>query len=187
MAIRAFIAIEIDSEIKNRLSEHIDKLKRTGADVKWVLPENIHLTLKFLGHIEEDTLPGLNKIISDVVSSLEPFNISIGNICAFPNRKRPRIVYVCVEDKEGILKKLHGNLNNGVEKFGIKKESKKYIGHITLGRIKTQKNIYKLATALKSETECFLGHEKISYLSLMQSQLTPKGPIYTKLNNFLLN
>ncbi|MCP4270139.1 MAG: RNA 2',3'-cyclic phosphodiesterase [Candidatus Brocadiaceae bacterium] len=187
MAIRAFIAIEIDSEIKNRLSEHIDKLKRTGADVKWVLPGNIHLTLKFLGHIEEDTLPGLNKIVSDAASSLKSFNISIGNISAFPSRKRPRIVYACVEDKENILLKLHENLNNGVEKLGIKKESKKYIGHITLGRIKTQKNIFKLTTALKSESECFFGHEKISYLSLMQSQLTPKGPIYTKLNNFLLN
>jgi 2'-5' RNA ligase len=187
MAIRAFIAIGIDSEIKKRLSKHIDKLKGAGADVKWVVPENIHLTLKFLGYIEEDTLPCLNKIISDAVSSLESFNVSIGNIGAFPSRKRPRIVYVCVEDEENILLKLHGNLNKGVEELGIKKEFKEYVGHITLGRIKTQKNIYKLTTALESETECFFGHEKINYLSLMQSQLTPKGPIYTKLNNFLLN
>jgi len=187
MTIRAFIAIEIDSEIKKRLSKHIDKLKGAGADVKWVVPENIHLTLKFLGYIEEDTLPGLNKIISDAASNLESFNISIGNIGAFPSHKRPRIVYVCVEDKEDLLLKLYENLNKGVEVLGIKKESKKYVGHITLGRIRTQKNISKLTTALESETECFFGYEKINYFSLMQSQLTPKGPIYTKLNNFLLN
>ncbi len=187
MGIRAFIAIEIDSEIKKRLSEHIDKLKRSGADVKWVVPENIHLTLKFLGYIEEDALPGLNKIITDAVSSLESFNITIGHIGAFPSLKRPRVVYVCVDEKGNNLLTLYENLNKGVGELGIKEESRKYVGHITLGRIRTQKNIFKLTTALKSETKCFFGHEKINYLSLIQSQLTPKGPIYTKLNNFLLN
>ncbi len=187
MTIRVFIAIEIADEIKERLSEYIDKLRRAGADVKWVVPENIHLTLRFLGYIEKDTLPGLNKIVSDAVSSQEPFNISIGNIGAFPSLKRPRIVYVCVDEKENNLLKLYENLNKQVEGLGIKEESRKYVGHITLGRIRTQKNISNLTSALKSETDRFFGLEKVSYLTLMQSNLTPKGPIYTKLNNFILN
>ncbi len=187
MAIRAFIAIEIDNEIKNRLSGHIDKLKGIGADVRWVVPENIHLTLKFLGNIEEVFLPNLNEIISDAASNLESFNISIRNIGTFPGIKRPRVVYVCVDEKGNNLLKLYENLNKGVGKFGIKKSSRKYVGHITLGRVRTQKNIAKLTTALKSETECFFGLEKVNYLYLMQSKLTSKGPIYTKLNNFLLN
>ncbi len=187
MAIRAFIAIEIDSGIRKKLSEHIDTLKSAGADVKWVVPENIHLTVKFLGYIEEETLPDLNKIVYDAVSSLKSFNISIGNIGAFPSIKRPRIVFVCVDEKETNLLALYENLNKEVEELGIKKESKKYVGHITLGRLRTQKNISKLTTVLKSETECFFGIKKVNYVSLMQSQLTPTGPIYTKLNNFLLN
>ncbi len=186
MTIRAFIAIEIGSEIKTRVSEHIDKLKRTGADVKWVDPENIHLTLKFLGNIEEDTLPGLNEIISNVVSDLESFNINIRNFGTFPNLKRPRVIYVCVDEKENNLLTLYENLNKGVEELGIKGESKKFVGHITVGRIRTQKNISKLTTVLKSETERFFGLEKVNYLSLMQSQLTHEGPFYTKLNNFIL-
>ena len=64
MTIRVFIAIEIDSEIKDKLSEYLSKLKRTGADVKWVSPENIHLTLKFIGYIEKEALINLNKIIN---------------------------------------------------------------------------------------------------------------------------
>lgn len=187
MAIRAFIAVEIDSEIKKRLSEYINKLKMTGADVKWVVPENIHLTLIFLGYIEEDILPGLNRIIGDLASNLESFNIRIENIGAFPNLKRPRVVYVCVTDKGSNLLKLYENLNKGVGELGIKEESRKYVGHITLGRIKTQKNISKLTIALKTETRCFFGSDKVNSLTLMQSKLTPKGPIYSKLNNFFLN
>lgn len=70
MTIRAFIAIEIDNGIKDRLSEYLRQLKKTDADVKWVTPEYIHLTLKFIGYIEEETLASLNKIVSDAVSCL---------------------------------------------------------------------------------------------------------------------
>ncbi len=96
-------------------------------------------------------------------------------------------MFVSVDQKENNLLKLYENLNKELEELGIKKESKKYVGHITLGRRRTQKNISKLTTVLKSETECFFGIKKVNYVSLMQSQLTLTGPIYTKLNNFLLN
>ncbi|ODS32485.1 MAG: 2'-5' RNA ligase [Candidatus Scalindua rubra] len=187
MTIRAFIAIEIGKEIKRKLSEFLSQLKETNADVKWVFPENIHLTLKFIGYIEEETLPGLNKIINDAISCLSPFNISIRNIGAFPNLKKPRIIFVCVQDKGNSLAKIYEKLDKGVEKLGIKRESKKYVGHITLGRIRSQKNISKLINTLKSDTEHFFGLEKVNYISLMQSKLTPTGPIYTRLNSFMLN
>ena len=187
MTIRAFIAIEIDSEIKNRLSEFLSKLKRTGADVKWVVPENIHLTLKFIGYIENETLIDLNKAICDAVSGIGSFSISIENIGAFPSLKKPRVVFVCVQEKGNNLLGIYEKLDKGVERLGIKKESKKYVGHITLGRVKSQRNISKLKNALKSETECCFGHEKVTSLSLIQSKLTPTGPIYTRLNNFILN
>ncbi len=187
MTIRAFIAIGIDSEIKDRLSEYLSKLKRTGADIKWVAPENIHLTLKFIGYIEKESLINLNKIINDAVSGIGPFSISIGNIGAFPDLKKPRVVFVCVEERGNNLLRIYERLNKGVEQLGIKKESKKYVGHITLGRVKSQKNISKLKNALNSGTEYCFGLEKVTSLSLMQSRLTSTGPIYTRLNNFILN
>jgi len=95
---RVFVAIEIDSEIKNKLSEYLSKLKRTGAGVKWVVPENIHLTLKFIGYIETETLINLSGIINDAVSGIGPFSISIGNIGAFPSLEKPRVVFVCVQE-----------------------------------------------------------------------------------------
>jgi 2'-5' RNA ligase len=187
MTIRVFIAIEIDSEIKNKLSEYLSKLKRTGADVKWVAPENIHLSLKFIGYIEKETLINLNKIINDAVSCIGPFSISIGNIGAFPSLKKPRVIFVCVQERGNNLLKIYEKLDKGVEQLGIKRESKKYVGHITLGRVKSQKNISELKNTLNSGTECYFGCEKVTSLSLIQSILTPTGPIYTRLNNFILN
>ncbi len=187
MTIRAFIAIEIESEIKNKLSEYLSKLKRTGADLKLVAPENIHLTLKFIGYIEKEALVALNKIINDVVSGIGPFSISIGNIGAFPSLKKPRVVFVCVQEKGDNLLRIYEKLDKGVERLGIKKESRKYVGHITLGRVKSQKNISKLKDALNSGTECYFGLEKVTSLSLIQSKLSSTDPIYTRLNNFILN
>lgn len=187
MIIRVFIAIEIDSEIKNKLSEYLSTLKRTYADVKWVAPENIHLSLKFIGYIEKETLINLNKIINDAVSCIGPFSISIGNIGAFPSIEKPRVVFVCVQERGNNLLKIYEKLDKGVEPLGIKRESKKYVGHITLGRVKSQKNISKLKNILNSGTECYFGLEKVTSLSLIQSKLTPTGPLYTRLNNFILN
>ncbi len=187
MTIRVFIAIEIDSEIKNKLSEYLSKLKSTGADVKWVSPENMHLTLKFIGCIEKEALINLNRIINDAISSIEPFSISIGNIGAFPSLKKPHVVFVRVLEQGNNLIKIYEKLDKGVERLGIKKESKKYVGHITLGRVRSQKNISKLKNTLNSETECYFGCERVTSLSLIQSKLTPTGPLYTRLNNFILN
>ncbi|MBC8549561.1 MAG: RNA 2',3'-cyclic phosphodiesterase [Candidatus Brocadiales bacterium] len=187
MTIRVFIAIEINSEIKDKLSEYLSKLKRTGADVKWVSTENIHLTLKFIGYIEKEALINLNEIINDAVSGIEPFSISIGNIGAFPSLNKPRVVFASVQERGNNLLRIYEKLDKGVGQLGIKKESKKYVGHITLGRVKSQKNISKLKNTLNAGLECFFGREKVTSLSLMQSKLTPTGPLYTRLNNFILN
>jgi len=118
---------------------------------------------------------------------IEPFSISIGNIGAFPSLNKPRVVFVCVQERGNNLFKIYERLDEGVEPLGIKKESKKYVGHITLGRVKSQKNISKLKNTLNSGTECYFGREKVTSLSLIQSRLTPTGPLYTRLNNFILN
>ncbi|MFQ5964364.1 MAG: RNA 2',3'-cyclic phosphodiesterase [Candidatus Scalinduaceae bacterium] len=186
MVIRIFVAIEIDKEIKNRLSEFLNHLKKTAADVKWVAPENTHLTLKFIGYIDETNLPNLNKIINNAISCLSPFIMNIENVGAFPTFKKPRVIYVCARDRGNNLSKIFERLDKGFEELDIKRKPRKYVGHITIGRIKSQKNISKLVNALNSDAGYFFGQEKVNQISLMQSKLTPSGPIYTKLNSFML-
>ncbi|HJO56209.1 MAG TPA: RNA 2',3'-cyclic phosphodiesterase, partial [Candidatus Scalindua sp.] len=126
-------------------------------------------------------------IINDAVSGIEPFSISISNIGAFPSLNKPRVVFACVQERGNNLLRIYEKLDKGVGQLGIKKESKEYVGHITLGRVKSQKNISKLKNTLNAGLECFFGHEKVASLSLIQSKLTPTGPLYTRLNNFILN
>ncbi len=186
MTIRTFVAIEIDKEIKDRILEFLNQLKKVDADVKWVASENIHITLKFIGYIDEKILPALNKTINDITSCLRSFSIKIEDVGVFPTLKKPRIIFVCARDKENNLLKLYEELENRLEVLGIKRESRKYVGHITLGRIKSQKNIPKLIDTLNSRSGHFFGQEKANYISLIQSKLTPSGPVYTRLKNFEL-
>lgn len=184
MSIRTFIAVEIDDEIRDRLYEFITQLKNADADVKWISPENIHLTLKFVGNVKEDILPDLNKIIGDAASCASPFKMNIEKVGAFPTIKRPHVIFVCAQEKGDNLLKIYESIDVNLEKLGIKKDSRKFVGHITLGRVKSQKNMKKLINALNFDGVNSFGQEKVNSISLMRSVLTPSGPIYTRLNSF---
>ena len=186
MAIRLFIAIEIEKRIKERIIDSLNLLKKADAGVRWVACENIHATVKFLGNIDAKTLPALIKYIDNVVSFFSPFKIQIANVGAFPTIKKPRILFVCIQDKENNLIKIFEELEKGIEKYGIKRDTKNYVGHITIGRTKSQKNLRKLTELLQSDSDRFFGQEKVHYISLIQSELTPDGPIYTTIKQFQL-
>lgn len=186
MVLRLFIAIEIEKRIKERILELLKHLKKTETDIRWVAPENLHVTVKFIGDLDPIILPSVAKSLENVASRFNPFRIQIENVAVFPKIKNPRILFIGLRDKEDSLVNIFEELEVELEAFGIKRESRKYVGHITIGRVKSQKNIHKLIEALNSDSACFLGQEKVNHISLIQSELTPKGPIYTTLKRFIL-
>ncbi|MDR4503434.1 MAG: RNA 2',3'-cyclic phosphodiesterase [Candidatus Scalindua sp.] len=187
MSVRLFVAIEIEKRIKERILELLENLKRTGADIRWVASENLHVTVKFIGDSDPVILPSLAKSLENVASGFNPFRIEIENFAVFPTAKKPRIVFVGLRDKENNLTKIFEAVETETEKFGIKRESRKYFGHITVGRTKTEKNIHKLIEILRTDSNHFFGQENVRHISLIQSELTPKGPIYTTIKKFILN
>ena len=118
--IRAFIAIELPSQIKAALSELQDNLK-TGksASVKWVGPEGIHLTLKFLGNVDEAEIPALNKALSEAVRGVAPFYLELGEPGAFPSSQAPRVVWVGVGGEIEPLRTLHNNIDRVLDSSGV--------------------------------------------------------------------
>jgi len=179
--IRAFIAVEIDQPHKQKLSDLITHFKKSDADIKWVTENQMHLTLKFLGNIEQEKTQEISDILKGIADSSNSFDIQFSGIGAFPNLKRPRIVWIGIEKGSELLKLLNSKIEYGLEKIGFEKEKREYKTHLTLGRVKSLKNIKELTSLIDKTTLGFQDKIKIDKLTLFQSTLTPKGAVYAPL------
>ena len=184
--LRTFVAVEVDEAIKERLTEFLDRLKETGSDVKWADVQNIHITLKFLGYIEEAHLSAVKEIIRKAISGIRPFTVRFRGAGAFPRLERPRVVFVSAEDGSGSLSKIQSQLEEGLEELGIEREDRPYHVHLTLGRVKSIQNIGALVKLMAGYAGHDFGEEQVSRVVLMESQLAPTGPTYTELEGFPL-
>lgn len=174
MYLRCFIAIEIPEPVKKNISEFIDILRKYNADIRWITPENLHLTLKFLGSTPEVLLPKIRESLINIVLSHEPFYIKIYTTGVFPNRRHPRVIWIGVEDS-GILKKLKKDIDDSLVLLGYLKEDKEFTPHLTLGRVRSQKRIADLVKELDNFREKDFGSVNVESIKLMKSELKPKG------------
>jgi RNA 2',3'-cyclic 3'-phosphodiesterase len=181
---RAFIAIDLPQEIKECLGRIEERLKKSGADVKWVAAANIHLTLKFLGEIDEQTKQSLIQAIEDTTKGTNLFSIRLSSAGAFPNTKFPRVIWIGIDNGSAKITEIAAGLEEKIEKIGIPKETRGFTCHITLGRVKSGLNRLKLA----EEIETINGqlNEKpleleVGKITLFKSTLSPNGPAYEPL------
>lgn len=188
--IRAFIAIELPSQIKTALGKLQDNLRTSkNASVKWVDPEGIHLTLKFLGNVDEAEIPALTKALSEAVKGVAPFSLQLGDPGAFPNPHAPRVVWVGVGGEIEPLRTLHNNIDRVLAPLGFPPEKRAFSPHLTLGRVREEaspgerrrlgENVAALKTEAKSSFE-------VESLSLMRSRLAREGAVYSCLASFAL-
>jgi len=178
---RTFIALELSNEVKNELSRLQTELKKTGAEIKWVNPENIHLTIKFLGNIASDKIERIKKILDETSSRSAPFKISLFRLGAFPSLDRPRVIWAGIDRGCAEVEKIAGIME---EKFGVagfEKNDRPFSAHLTLGRVRSGKNIPGLKKAI-SAVEVRPGSCLIKHIGFFQSTLTPRGSIYTPLH-----
>lgn len=184
--IRSFIAIEINEKTREKIGKLIIKLCKTEADVKWVEPENLHVTLKFLGYIKEEDIADISKAVKETVQDIFPFSLSIEGLGAFPDLKRPNVVFVNIKEKGKNLVTLHTRLNERMASFGITRETRKYDPHLTIGRVRSRKNINLLTYEIESNNGAFFGQELVESIALMMSELYPEGPRYSRLDTVTL-
>lgn len=185
--LRTFVAVEVDQGTRKRFGVLQERLKEAGGDVKWVEVENIHITLKFLGYIDDINLPVVNDIIKEAVAGIDPFCIRFKGVGAFPKPERPRVLTVTIQDASGSLSRINSRLEEEFsKKLGIEKENRRYSPHLTLGRVKSMKNVDPLMRLMAEHSTDDFGEEWIESVVLMQSQLSPKGPTYLRLENFYL-
>ena len=148
------------------------------------MPQNIHLTLKFLGDIDDIKLDKIIRIIEDIAKNKNPFQIRISSIGAFPKINFPRVIWVGIDKGDSETKEIANELEEKIAKVGIPKEDRPFSSHITIGRTRSPLNREKLVKDLETLASKF-GEENLEFnvtkIALFKSTLTPKGPIYEAL------
>jgi len=176
---RAFVAIEIDEPIREALAALISELRALDAPVKWVEPQNIHLTLKFLGSVPDASVPKAIDILRACCQGVSPFQLEVKGAGAFPDLKRPRVLFVSAEDRPPTAADLARRLNEQMAELGVEREDRPFQNHITLGRLKMPRPIPALAQRLEALAARLFGSMTVQRVTLMQSDLRPGGPVYT--------
>lgn len=179
--VRTFIAINLGSSLHRTLSEVIDKFASSKASVRWVAPEIAHLTLKFLGNVEEARLPEVSATCRKAVEGFNPIELELRAVGCFPNMNRPRVVWLGIEKGKEPLKKLQKNVENELELIGFPKEEREFRAHLTIGRVKGNDGISRLCRLLEEERNIFIGSMRAEKMSVMKSKTMPSGPVYTEL------
>ena len=179
--IRSFIAFELPENIISSIGKLQKQIKCHGLDARWVRPENIHLTLKFLGDITKTDMESAGGTIIETAKGYAPIFLSAKGIGIFPNIKRPRVIWAGIAGQISTLVGLQRELDENLESIGFAKEKRLFKGHLTLGRIKKKIPLKRLSDAIKKfeefESEIFTADQII----LFKSVLKPSGPVYTKL------
>ncbi len=178
---RAFIAIELNEGIHSELASLQAILKKSNADVKWVAPDSIHLTLKFLGNIDAQKIKEIEKILNEVAAEVEPFVLTLKGVGAFPKLDYPRVIWVGVEGGAPQSEQLAKSLEERLEGIGIPREDREFHPHLTLGRVKSPKNKDKLKEIIEATKFDAKSAVDVNHLTLFKSQLSREGSIYTPL------
>ena len=186
--IRTFIAIEIPNEVKGEISEVLAKLESLPFSVKWVEPDNIHLTLSFLGYIEKSRLDNLSQAIEKGTIGVFPFVIKPSKIVCFPSFTQPRVIALGLKGEIFLLEKLQKQIKKSLFQSGFKAEGKK--PHLTLGRVRQKVkrgDRRRLGRKLMDFSFDFEQEIKVNSVTVFRSDLFPQGPVYTKLKEFELS
>jgi 2'-5' RNA ligase len=154
--------------------------------VSWVKTGNIHLTLQFLGYVEEPVVPKISSALESVAARHGAFELPVRGAGAFPNVNRPRVLWVGCRDQAGKLRALAGAVQAAMEPLGFQPERREFSAHLTLGRIKAPRPDAALTRALDSLKDNDFGTLRVEAFHLFESQLHPDGSIYTKLSSHIL-
>jgi 2'-5' RNA ligase len=184
--IRSFLAIELPKLILKKIEEVQRDLRSTRADVRWVNPEKIHLTLKFFGNIEESRIDPIFKSIEEPIRNTPPYSIEVKGVGAFPQLRNPRVIWIGLVNGKEILTSFQKQIETQLEKIGFQTENRPFHPHLTLGRMKSSRGREEMVGRMEKHREEEFGDFQVERVILFKSDLKPSGPIYTLLREMKL-
>ncbi len=181
--VRAFLAFDLDNEeVKKNLTEAQRLLAKTDADIKLVEPENIHITMRFLGDI---TLNMADKVHEEMKKiQFKPFTAKISNIGVFPNLNYPRVVWAGITQGADQLQSIFSQLEPSLQQLGFTPDPKGFSPHLTIARIRSTRGKPQLVEFVQKNANYNFGEVNVASLKLKRSELTPQGPIYSTLKEY---
>lgn len=181
MDLRCFIALELPDRLKEAVGSMLGELKKSDADVRWVPPENLHLTLKFLGNVPEETVPAILRQVESAAARRRSFKAVLNGVGVFPGRKRPRVVWIGLDGADELVA-LQGDVDRNLSSLGFEPEGRAFSPHLTIGRARSQRGMMALMTRLDSLAGTLFGEFMVESISIMRSKLSPAGAQYTRLH-----
>lgn len=192
MMLRLFISVNLDHELLAALTKQQDHLKRrlSAAPLRWTRPQDIHLTLKFLGDTDPARLDDILAALQPVVHSHAPFAVTTGGLGCFPSARRPNVLWVGVQDPDYKLQALAAGVDSALVGVGWQPERRPFSGHLTLARVQRSAGTRQRQTLGEMLAELAksapLGECHVDALHVMRSQLHPQGATYTSLKTLRL-
>jgi len=179
---RGFLGITIPDNLKSKIIKTQDRF--SDFDIKFVESVNLHFNLKFFKEIDNEKVEKLKEILEKVSTQFEPFEIEISGLGAFPSKNYIRVIWLGVKQGYQMFKSLGDIIENALEALGFEKEGQ-FVPHLTLGRVRSGRNKNELLVLLRKLEDVEIGKMMIDKLTLFQSKLSPKGPIYEEV--FIIN
>ncbi len=185
-AVRTFICLQPPAFARDRLASTQQRLRNSGAQVRWVKPHNIHLTLKFLGSVPAQRLQDVARAVQRAAVPAPPIPLELAVLGCFPNRRAPKVVWAGLKQLPEELRDLQQRVEKELVAIGFSAESRPFSPHLTLGRVRSDRNLGKLVAAMRAERLEPLRFEAAEVV-VMASRLHASGALYTPVSRISWN
>lgn len=177
---RIFVAVALDAPLREAIADLEQRLEDAGARLRWVKPENLHFTLRFLGHISDAQLNRVKIAAREASQGIAPFKVALAGVGAFPNARRPQVVWVGIGEGGETLRNLASRLDDTLARQRFPKEPRGFQPHLTLARVKEPRLWGDVGPVLGRFEGTQVGEQEVRSLLVMESLLRPQGAIYTQ-------
>jgi 2'-5' RNA ligase len=184
---RIFVAVELDAPLRQAITDLERRLEDAGARLRWVKPENLHFTLRFLGHISDAQLNRVKTAAREAVQGVAAFRIALAGLGAFPKARRPQVVWVGIGKGGDNLRDLAERLDDTLARQRFPKEPRGFQPHLTLARVKEPRLWGDIGPVLDQFERVEVGEQEVRSLLVMESLLRPQGAIYTQVEEVPLS
>lgn len=180
---RCFVAVEMPDAVREALAATAERLREAAprADVRWVPPGSMHLTLRFLGEVPEPWLEALVGALAGVAGGHSPIALRLAGVGTFPGPSRPRVVWAGLADGAAAAGRLAADVDRAVVVLGVRPEARPFRAHVTLGRVRSPRGVRRIVRAIEALADASFGHWTAGEMALLRSHLSPHGARYEAL------